>query len=300
MEGRIFNIMKYCIHDGPGIRATVFLKGCPLKCWWCHNPESQEMNEQLMQFPNRCIGCKACIEVCKQNAIVEVDGAIITLREKCIACGECSKVCYAEARQMAGKNMPVDEVVSELLNDRDFYQQSKGGVTFSGGEPLMQPEFLFMLLKEMKRYEVHTAVDTSGFASRETIEKISEYTDVFLYDLKHMDSIKHEKYTGVNNHIILGNLKFLLNRGKEVFIRIPIIPSINDSLEELEAFSTFIRALPKVKEIALLPYHKIGQEKYNRLGKTYRMKNIDEPSKETMLSIAEIFKDNGINVKIGG
>lgn len=292
--------MKYSIHDGPGIRTTVFLKGCPLNCWWCHNPESQELKEQLMLFPNRCIGCKACIEVCPQKAIKEIDDMVITNIKECIHCEECTKVCYAEAREMAGKTMTVDEVVAEVLKDKDFFQQSKGGVTFSGGEPLMQPSFLIALLKEMKKLNIHTTIDTCGLASKEIIEEVSQLADLFLYDLKHMDSEKHEKYTGVPNNIILENLKLLRDLNKEVYIRIPIIPTINDSTEALEAFRDFIKTLPNVKMVNLLPYHKIGQEKYKRLGKTYRMTGIEEPTKEAMDFYADIIKGIGVNVKIGG
>lgn len=300
MDGKIFNIMRYSIHDGPGIRTTVFLKGCPLSCWWCHNPESQNLNEELILFPNRCIGCKACLEVCKENAISEIDKMIITDKRKCTDCGECASVCYTEAREMTGKTMTVKEVVAEILKDEDFFQQSKGGVTFSGGEPLMQPDFLISILKEMKKLGIHTAVDTSGFASKEVIREVSLYTDLFLYDLKHMDSAKHEKYTGVPNNIILENLKLLMDMEKEVSIRIPIIPNINDSYEELKAFREHIKSLKNVKEICLLPYHKIGQEKYKRLGRAYKMQDIEEPSQETMDSIVKIFEGCGIKVRIGG
>jgi len=300
IEGKVFNIMKYSIHDGPGIRNTVFLKGCPLNCWWCHNPESQKTQSQLMFFPNRCIGCMVCIKACKQNAIKEVNGMVITDKSKCIDCGDCTFVCFPEAREMAGKTMTVDEVISEVLKDKDFYQQSGGGVTFSGGEPLMQPRFLIELLKRLKNEGIHTTVDTSGFASKKIIEEVSTYTDLFLYDIKHMDPEKHEIYTGVTNHIILDNLKFLEYIGKEIIVRIPIIPGINDSEEDLKAFRDFIKTLPKLKEVNLLPYHKIGEEKYNRLGKSYKMSNVEEPSKEDMEGIVNVIKGSGIKVKIGG
>lgn len=300
MEGKIFNIMKYSIHDGPGIRTTVFLKGCPLSCWWCHNPESQGAKEQLMLFPNRCIGCKACIDACKYNAIKEVDSVIYTDKKRCTDCGDCTVECYPEAREMAGKTMTVSEVVDKILRDKDFYQQSKGGVTFSGGEPLMQPSFLIMLLSEMKKLGIHTTVDTSGFASKETIEEVSPLVDLFLYDLKDMDTAKHQRYTGVSNQVILENLKYITDIGREVIIRIPIIPEINNSQEDLEAFRDFIRTLNNIKQVALLPYHKIGQEKYNRLGKPYKMPDIQEPTQEEMQIAVQIIKSCGADVKIGG
>lgn len=300
MEGKIFDIMRYSIHDGPGIRTTVFLKGCPLNCWWCHNPESQEVNEELMLFPNRCINCMACIKLCKQNAIEERNGMIFTSMDKCTDCGSCVEKCYAEARKMAGETMTVDQVVEEILKDRDFYQQSKGGVTFSGGEPLMQFSFLNLLLKKMKEYGIHTTIDTSGFASKEIIEEISKNTDLFLYDLKHIDPEKHEKYTGVLNHKILENLKNLSDIGKDIIVRIPIIPGINNSEEDLKDFRDFIKTLYNIKEVNLLPYHKIGQEKYNRLGKPYKILGVEEPDLEMMNFASKIIGDSGVKVNIGG
>ncbi|WP_236913734.1 glycyl-radical enzyme activating protein [Clostridium sp. Cult2] len=299
IEGKIFNIMKYSIHDGPGIRTTVFLKGCPLSCLWCHNPESQNINNNLMFFPNRCIGCRVCIEACTQNAIKEVKGMVITDKGKCIECGHCTLVCYAEAREMAGKTMTVNQVVYEIVKDKDFYEQSGGGVTFSGGEPLMQPKFLIELLKEMKKRGIHTTVDTSGFASKQIIEEVSRYTSLFLYDLKHMNPIKHQKYTGMSNYIILENLRFLSEMNKEIIIRIPIIPRVNDSEEDLKAFRDFIKTLPNVKEVNLLAYHNMGEEKYNRLGILYKMKGIEETSLEKLDFALNIINSCGANVKTG-
>ncbi len=300
MEGKIFNIQKYSIHDGPGIRNTVFMMGCPLSCWWCHNPESQSLRERLMIFPNRCIGCMACIDACSHGAIREADGMVITDRNKCKNCGDCTHVCYPGAREMSGETKTVEEVVGEVLKDRDFFEQSGGGVTFSGGEPLMQTDFLIALLQEMKKHEIHTTVDTSGFVSKKAIEKVSKYTDLFLFDLKHMDSVEHEKYTGVTNNIILDNLKFLHDIGKEIIIRIPIIPGVNNSEEDLKSFRDFIRTLPNIKEVNLLPYHKIGEEKYRRLGMDYKMSDVEEPSDEEMDFALQIFKEIGKKVQIGG
>ncbi len=300
MEGKIFNIQKYSIHDGPGIRNTVFMMGCPLSCWWCHNPESQSLKEQLMIFPNRCIGCMACIEACTQGAIKNVNGMVVTDRSKCKDCGDCTLVCYPGAREMSGKTMTVEEVTNEVLKDRDFFEESNGGVTFSGGEPLMQADFLIALLQEMKNHGIHTTVDTSGFASRKTIEKVSEYTDLFLFDLKHMDPVEHEKYTGVTNNIILDNLKFLHDIGKEIIIRIPVIPGINNSETDLKAFRDFIKTLPNIREVNLLPYHKIGEEKYKRLGLNYKMTGVEEPSEEEMDFALQIFDGLGKHVQIGG
>lgn len=300
MEGQVFNIMKYAVHDGPGIRTTIFLKGCPLNCWWCHNPESQELKPQLTFFPNRCIGCMDCISACKENAITEVNGRVKTDLEKCENCGDCTLVCFAEAREMAGKSMSVEEVVSEIKKDKIFYDESGGGVTFSGGEPLMQSSYLLELLKKMKRLDIHTTIDTCGYASSNILEEVAELTDLFLFDLKHMNSEKHEKYTGVSNTLILENLNKLHKMGKDIIIRIPIIPGFNDSKEELEDFRDLIGTLKNIKEVDLLSYHSIGQEKYNRLGKSYKMKEVKEPSKEDMDNAAKIIGECGVKIKIGG
>ena len=300
MEGQVFNIMKYAVHDGPGIRTTIFLKGCPLNCWWCHNPESQKLNPQLTIFPNRCIGCMECASVCKENAITAVPGGVITDLNKCNDCGDCTLVCFAEAREMAGKTMSVDEVVKEVLKDKVFYDESGGGVTFSGGEPLMQSSYLLELLRKMKKLNIHTTIDTCGFAPTEILKEVAEFTDLFLFDLKHMDTIKHKKYTGVSNELILKNLNMLHKMGKEIIIRIPIIPGFNDRKEELDDFKNYIMELKNIKEVNLLPYHGIGQEKYNRIGKHYKMKDVNEPSDEDMQYAARLMDGCGVAVKIGG
>lgn len=300
MEGQVFNIMKYAVHDGPGIRTTVFLKGCPLNCWWCHNPESQELKPQLTFFPNRCIGCMDCVSACKENAITVVDGKVITDLEKCKNNGDCTLVCFAEARQMAGKSMSVDEVVSQIKKDKIFYDESGGGATFSGGEPLMQSSYLLELLREMKNLGIHTTLDTCGYASSNILEEVAELTDLFLFDLKHMNTEKHEKYTGVSNTLILENLNMIHKMGKDIIIRIPIIPGFNDSKEELQDLKNYISTLQNIKEVNLLPYHSIGQEKYNRIGQTYKMKDVMEPSQEDMENAAKIIGECGVKIKIGG
>lgn len=300
MEGQVFNIMKYAVHDGPGIRTTIFLKGCPLNCWWCHNPESQELEPQLTFFPNRCIGCMDCISACNENAITAVNGTVVTDLNKCKNNGDCTLVCFAEAREMAGNSMSVDEVVKEVLKDKVFYDESGGGVTFSGGEPLMQSSFLVEILKRIKELGIHITIDTCGFAPSEVVKEVAQLTDLFLFDLKHMNSEKHEKYTGVSNTLILKNLNMLHKMGKDIKIRIPVIPGFNNSKVELEDFKNYISTLKNVKEVNLLPYHSIGQEKYNRIGRQYKMKDVKEPSDEDMDEAAILMDGCGVKVKIGG
>lgn len=291
-EGIVFNIQKYSIHDGPGIRTTVFLKGCPLRCLWCHNPESQSFRPELVFYEKRCIGCGECLKQCKQNAIEE--------KQNCINCGSCAEVCFANAREIAGKRMTVNEVMLEIEKDRIFYESSGGGVTFSGGEPLSQPDFLEELLKRCKKDGFHTVVDTCGFIETENIIKLSPFIDLFLYDLKTMDASKHTAYTGVSNKIILDNLKVISDLGKRIFIRMPIIPGMNDEDKDLEAEADFIKGLHGVEQINLLPYHHIGKEKYKRLNKAYELEHVNEPDALYMENKAAIFINKGMKVKIGG
>lgn len=298
--GVVFNIQKYSIHDGPGIRTTVFLKGCPLKCKWCHNPESQCFSKELMFYENKCIGCGYCTKVCTNKVIVKTDKGIISDNNLCISCGACSEICPTNARAMVGKDMTKDEVIKEIDKDRVFYDESKGGVTFSGGEPLMQGDFLQSILMDCKNKRLHTALDTSGFASKEILEKIVDYVDLFLYDIKAIDDEIHKQYVGVSNKIILDNLRYLISLGKRVFIRIPVIPTINDSEEEINNFINFLSEVRGFEQINLLPYHHISSEKYKRLNKEYELENIKEPTEERMNQIKGNFEKEGFKVIIGG
>ncbi len=291
-EGRVFNIQKYSIHDGPGIRTTVFLKGCPLSCIWCHNPESQAFGPEIMLYSKRCIGCGKCLEVCKQIPLLD--------REKCTSCGSCAEVCYAKAREAVGKLMTVQQVIAQLEKDSIFYDESGGGVTFSGGEPLSQPEFLLELLAQCKKREYHTAIDTSGYGSPETIKAVSSMTDLFLYDLKLMDDEKHMRYTGVSNKLILENLKTISQLGSRIFIRIPLLPGINDDDSNIKATAEVIQNTRGIEQVNILPYHNIAADKYNRLGKQSSLMDIPVPDTECVESIAGKFSAYGIKVKIGG
>jgi len=292
--------MKYSIHDGPGIRTTVFMKGCPLRCLWCHNPESQMPEPQLMRFPNRCIGCGSCAKACSSGAIIIVDNKLKYDITKCINCGQCAEVCYAGAMEMAGKYMSVEDVMKEVEKDKVFYEESGGGVTFSGGEPFMQPAFLKELLISCRRKGIHTTVDTCGFAPKDVIIELSQYIDLFLYDLKLMDNERHKKYIGSSNEIILDNLKELINMGKRIFIRIPIIPGINDDDDNLEATGEFLSGIRGIEQINILPYHNIAMEKYKRLNMKYSLPDIKDPSQEKMKEIAQKLTAYGFIVKIGG
>lgn len=300
MEGIVFNIMRYSIHDGPGIRTTVFFKGCPLKCEWCHNPESHKTEQQVVRYPNKCIGCGNCIKICPTGALYIEDNNIVFDINKCDSCGECLNVCYSGSMEMVGKKMTVDEVMKEIEKDYSFYDESGGGVTFSGGEPLMQHKFLKELLIKCNNKGIHTAVDTCGYTKKEILTDLGNFIDLFLYDIKIIDDKKHIKYTGVSNKIILSNLKDLVKLGKRIFLRVPIIPGFNDDNESISHIAGFLSGLKSIEQINILPYHNIAMEKYKRLGKEYKLEKTIVPSEEEILGIKKLFESLGFKVKIGG
>ncbi len=297
--GIIFNIQRYSIHDGPGIRTTVFLKGCPLNCWWCQNPESQLSGQEMIFWGDRCIGCGACSTVCLSGAIQIKNGIPVTEKEKCILCGKCIEKCPALAREMIGEKLTTEEVIKDIEKDLIFYEESGGGVTFSGGEPLKQSEFLEGLLNGCREKKIHTAVDTSGYISWEILDKIIPKVDLFLYDLKIMDSKKHKKYTGVSNEIILENLKKLSSIHSNIFIRFPVIPGVNDDYQNIKETGEFLSSL-KITQVNLLPYHYIGMDKYKRIGRTYKLADIQPPSKEKLSEVSAILSKFNLNVKLRG
>ena len=255
MKATIFDIERNSYVDGPGIRTTVFFKGCNLRCAWCHNPESQSPKPQMMFYKNKCTVCGKCKEKCP-NAL-----------ETCSLCGRCTLYCPHDARDICGKEYTVDEVLKEVVKDKSFYETSGGGVTFSGGECMLQIEFLTKILKACKQNGIHTAVDTAGHVPYERFEQILPYTDLFLYDVKCFDSDKHRQYTGVENQLILKNLKSLLAKSTPVWIRIPIIPTVNDTEEELQRIKEYLSSCGAPEKVELLPYHAMGEHKYAAIGK---------------------------------
>lgn len=297
--GIIFDIKKFSIRDGPGIRTTVFLKGCPLSCWWCHNPEGQTPQQELILRPDRCIACGACVEVCDQTAIALEQDVIVTTRERCTACGACVEVCYAGARELVGREVSVSDVMAEVERDLPFYDRSGGGVTFSGGEPLFQPAFLRDLLQTCKARRLHTALDTCGFAAWEVLDGLREYVDLFLYDLKLMDEARHRAYTGVSNEPVRRNLLTLSQEGHRIILRVPVIPGINDDEENVRQIATLAAGLPSLERVDLLPYHRIGRDKYRRLGKDCPMPEVDPPTDERVAEIAQMMGEFGLEVKVG-
>ena len=299
-KGIVFDIKKFSIHDGPGIRTTVFMKGCPLRCWWCHNPESQRLKPEIMLREERCILCAACLDVCAQGAISVNGNGVVTDRELCVQCGLCAEICYAEAREVVGREMSVAEVMAEVEGDLSFYDESGGGVTFSGGDPLMQRDFLLGLLIACREKEIHTAVDTSGSFSWQTVEKVRPYVDLFLYDVKMMDDERHMEVTGVSNRLILQNLELLSARGHKIVIRVAIVPGINDDEENIRRTGAFAASLPYLEGVSLLPYHDTAVHKYASLNRVYQMGDVEHPADERMAALAEILRGYGLDVKIGG
>lgn len=263
MNGIVFEIEKFAIHDGPGIRTTVFLKGCPLHCLWCHNPESQEAQPEISFQPEKCIGCGKCVEECPAGAIY--DG--IFARSKCIRCGKCTEQCYAGARELIGREMSVEEVLAEVLKDKLFYETSDGGITLSGGEPMFQFEFTLELLKLAKAAGLHTAMETCGFATMERYLEVAPYVDLFLFDIKETDPIRHQKYTSAAIEPIHRSLFTLDQAGAKTVLRCPIIPGLNDREEHFHAIAVLANQLKNVQAINILPYHPLGAGKLKRLGK---------------------------------
>ncbi len=301
ITGNVFNIEHFAIHDGPGIRSTVFLKGCPLSCLWCHNPEGLSVAQQIVHYNERCIGCGKCVEACPNKAITFDSSGVYRYDEKkCTYCGACVEVCSSKALELIGKTMLPEQVIEDVEGDRLFYEESGGGVTFSGGEPLLQWQFLEECLKLAKKRGLHTALETSGFAEKMVVERIAQYTDLFLYDLKHITSEGSKKCTGVDNTVIKDNLRYLSESGKRIILRIVVVPGVNDSSETIEAFCEFLKTLPFLECINLLPLHKSATEKYRRLGSEFRIADYNIPDEKKMENIADMYKKCGFAVKIGG
>ncbi|MDA8235059.1 MAG: glycyl-radical enzyme activating protein [Clostridia bacterium] len=296
--GTIFNIQRYSLDDGPGIRTTVFLKGCPLECLWCSNPESQNPWPEVTHRDASCIKCGRCVEVCPVQAISINENAFIINREKCTRCAKCTEVCSAEALKIIGKEMSVEEVFIEVMRDIEYYQNSGGGITVSGGEVLTQPEFAANLLKKCRDAGMHTCLDTSGYGDTGALKKILPYTSLVLFDLKHMDPTAHHKLTGQSNELILRNLQVIVESGVPVMIRVPIIPGLNDSEENIKAIARTVSGMTTAPRIDLLPYHRYGMGKYKMLDLEYQLADIARPSDEQLDRAKEIVESYGLGCEI--
>lgn len=298
----LFDIKRYSINDGPGIRVTVFFKGCPLSCRWCHNPESKSFKTEKLYNKNKCIGCRACIEACPENALtLTEEQGIVTDFSKCTFHGACALVCPSKAVEMSGKDFPKDEVMKVILRETNIMDSSGGGVTFSGGEPLMFPVELKELLIACGEEGIHRAVDTSGYVKQAILEEIAPHTDLFLYDLKQMNSEIHREFTGVPNELILENLKWIASNDKEYHVRIPLVKGVNTDEANINATIDFLLSLEKKPAlVGLLPYHNIASKKYEKLGKFYDESGMSEPDKDEQNYLLELFQKSGFNALIGG
>ena len=299
----ITNIQRYSIHDGDGIRTTVFFKGCPLRCVWCHNPETQHKSRELLCNGEKCTGCGACASVCLQKAISVKNGKAQTDRKLCTACGACAEVCVLNLREIAGRDYTVKELVNELLKDQIFYEESGGGVTFSGGEVMaMDMDYILEAAKELKRQGIPLAIDTCGYVPYERFQKILPYTDVFLYDVKVMDEGLHKKYTGVDNRLILENLVRLAHDGAGICVRIPTVKEVNGNERSMKEIIAFLQEHDiHPIQINLLPYHDTGSGKYRKLDTAYKGTDLHAPDKEEMEALTALFINAGFkNTKTGG
>jgi pyruvate formate lyase activating enzyme len=296
-----FDIKRYAINDGPGIRVTIFLKGCPLNCLWCHNPESISPNVQKLFTASKCIGCGECVKVCPTEACKLAKQRIITAEELCNLCGKCAEVCPTLATEMSGQQQSVAKLLEIIEKERPFFDQSGGGVTFSGGEPLLYPEFLCEILDACGGRNIHRCIDTAGLANTDILLEVAKRTDLFLYDLKHMDSEKHKQWTGVGNELILQNLEALAASGADIQIRLPLIGGVNTDTGNIAATAAFVAHLPgSKKSINLLPYHNIAGGKDLKLGQQRDLSAIVEPTSDQVAAIVAQFAEHDLLATVGG
>ena len=298
-EGTVFDIQRFSVHDGPGIRTLVFLKGCSLRCEWCSNPESQQFIPEVLFDPARCIACENCLSLCPHEALHKDGERLLFEKEKCVSCGECVEKCYAEARVLKGRKMTVEEVVEEVLKDEPFYSNSGGGVTLSGGEPLDQPDFAASILKSCKKLALHTAIETAGHVPWSSFEKIIPFTNLFLFDVKHIDSEKMRVYTRADTNKIIKNLEKLAPQAKQVIVRIPVIPEFNDTPEEIQMIARLAKGLD-IRELHLLPYHRYGQGKYRLMSRKYAFEGPERVEDERIQALKETAALEGLTVQVGG
>jgi pyruvate formate lyase activating enzyme len=299
LQGIVTDIQRFSVHDGDGIRTTVFLKGCQMNCFWCHNPETISPQQELQVNTDECIGCLACISFCPYGALSQIDGNPKYSRERCRACGACAVACYAHARVLVGRSMSINEVVAELIQDKDFYDRSGGGITLSGGEPLLQMDFTIGILKRCQQLGIKTAIETNLSWPWEQIVKVLPHLDMLMMDVKLIDPIRHKEATGANNRQILDNLRRLSKENIPVIIRTPIIPGVNDTVEDIGAIADYLSDMPNLIYYELLPYHPLGTGKNKTLG-NLETKTLIPPSNGLMHSLAEAARQRNITVRIAG
>ena len=296
VRGTIFDVQRFSLHDGPGIRTTIFTKGCPLSCFWCQNPESISPRPQLMHFDSRCTVCGLCLDACDRG--VFVGPGLPGGRALCNFCARCVQRCPGDALAICGRDVDAMEVVSEAVSDAVFAEESGGGITISGGEPLYQPRFSKELAILARREGLHVALDTSGYAPWPTLRSMIRHVDLFLYDIKHMESTRHLKATGVGNELILRNLRLLDGEGAPIRIRLPIIPGFNDSIKNVHHMCDLISKLHTVQHVDILPFHNLGASKWKALGLRYSAEAYTQPSKQKLSNISSVLSDSGLDVTV--
>ncbi len=300
MKGLVSDIQRFSLHDGPGIRSTIFLKGCNLRCAWCHNPETLRATAELQLFLEKCIACGACVRACRHGAQVQVEERREFRRAHCQACGACARVCYAQALVLVGQVMSTEEVLAEVEQDRAFYLDSGGGVTISGGEPLCQPEFTQALLRQCHDAGVPTALETNLAYPWETLAPLLPLLELLMIDVKTLDAEAHRQWTGVDNARMLENLRRLGAAPVPLIVRTPVVPAVNDNAEEIGRIAAFLAPLPNLRYYELLPYHPLGAGKYPRLGMSYTMNEAQRPTDDTMRALAAAARSHGIEVRVAG
>jgi len=302
-SGLVFNLQRFSIHDGPGIRTTVFLKGCPLRCFWCHNPEGLHPRIEVQFTPSRCIGCGACVLACQHGAQELGPNGRLYHRDRCATCGACVAECFAEALQFSGRAMTVEQVMAEVLRDRAFYESSGGGVTLSGGEPLLQPVFTLALLQACRAAGLHTAIETTTQTRWENLHALLPFVDLFMVDIKHLDSARHQAATGVPNRRILANIRRLSATGQPILFRVPVVPTVNATVPEIQAIAEFVRELSAARPagapalaLELLPFHRLAADKYTSLGLDDRAAHLTPPDKAAMAELIQAARAVGVPV----
>lgn len=299
IDGRVARIERGAVHDGPGLRTVVFLKGCPLRCGWCHSPETQSTRPEAMVLPDRCLECGACADACERGAAGPATSATPVDRARCIACGECVDACPARARAICGQPVSVDDVVRDILRDRTFYDVSSGGVTISGGEPLLQPDFTLAMLERCRAEHVHTALQTCGHVKPAALRRAATIADLVMFDLKIVDETRHRRATRVSNWLILDNLRALASLRRDLVIRVPLVPGINDDWRNLAEIGAFVDSVGLAR-VDVLPYHRAGIAKYGRLGREYPLEWLPPAPAESLTLAVDTLKRAGLDVRVGG